>query len=311
MILSVTLNPCVDLTLNVAGLKVHDTNRVTSCEMDAGGKGVNLSRVAVELGADSIATGFLGGANGAYVRYVLDQQGVVSGFVMTESETRVNYSVESGDGPPTTFNTRGGVVEEHEWLQLVAAMKHMSSSALWVCFGGSSPPGLPDDATIQLAKIARDGGAKVLIDADGDALRRALEFKPDLVKPNNNEVARLLGSPVETETQAIEAAQHLLGHLAEGGIAIVSRGGDGAVLATGDRVLTSPGAKIEVKSTIGSGDSMLGGFLAGMSAGKPLEECFRLGLAAGAATAMTDSTEIARREAVEGLLPHIPVTEAR
>ena len=309
MILSVTLNPCVDLTLNVDGLKPHDTNRVTSCEMDAGGKGVNLSRVAVELGADSIATGFLGGANGAYVRYVLDMQGVVSGFITTESETRMNYSIESCDGPPTTFNTRGGHISEDEWHQLVAAMRHMSSSAMWVCFGGSSPPGLPDDATIQLAAIAREAGAKVLIDADGEALRRALEFRPDMIKPNSKETERLLGRPVETLEQAIDAALELSKSLAEGGITIISRGGDGAVLAHNGRVLTSPGVKVEVKSTIGSGDSMLGGLVAGLANGLDIVESFRLGLASGAATAMTDSTEVARRATVESLLPHVPVAE--
>ncbi|MBX3111938.1 MAG: 1-phosphofructokinase family hexose kinase [Fimbriimonadaceae bacterium] len=309
MILTVTLNPCVDLTLNVDGLKPHDTNRVTSCAMDAGGKGVNLSRVAVELGADSIATGFVGGANGAKVRYVLDEQGVVCGFVQTESETRVNYSVESGDGAPTTFNTRGGEIRPHEWERLVAALRHMSSSASWVCFGGSTPPGVPDDATIQLADIAREAGAKVLVDADGAALRRAMEFKPDLVKPNTAEAGRLLGREIKSLDEAVMAARELVGQLAAGGVAIISRGGDGAVLATTDRVLESPGAKVEVKSTIGSGDSLLGGFLAGLTSGKDLVDSFRLGLAAGAATAMTDSTEIARRQTVEDLLPHIPVSE--
>ncbi|MBS1708224.1 MAG: 1-phosphofructokinase family hexose kinase [Armatimonadetes bacterium] len=313
MVLSVTLNPCVDVTLGIDGLKPHDTNRVLTTEMDAGGKGVNLSRVAVELGTASTATGFLGGATGAKVRYVLDAQGVVSDFVCTATDTRVNYSVESGDGPPTTFNARGGAVTPDEWALLVATVRRLSREAKWVCFGGSSPPGVPDDAIVQLAAIARENGAKVLVDADGEAMRQAMEFAPDFIKPNAKEAERLVGEPVETQEQAVAVARRLVRQLADSGspeaIVIISRGGDGAVLAFQDKAWVSTGVKVQVKSTIGSGDSMLGGFLTGLCTGKNLVASFRLALAAGAATAMSDSTEIARRPVVEGLLPQVPVQE--
>jgi 1-phosphofructokinase len=306
MILSVTLNPCVDHALFVSQLKVGDTNRVTRTETDAGGKGVNLSRVVAELGGKTVATGFLGGGPGAYIRKVLDAQGVLHDFVEIERDTRMNFSVEDDGGtPPTTLNEAGPQIEPQEWEDLVRHVERYAASAWWVTLGGSIPPGVPGDAFARLCQTAHKAGSKVLLDADGEALRLGLEAGPDFIKPNAKEASRLLGRPVETLDQAKEAALEL--H--RGGIStvVVSRGADGAVLASQGRVVCGVSPKVHTRSTIGSGDSLLGGMLWAMTESKSIEEAFAWGLAAGAATATTDGSEIARRAVVKSLLPEAQV----
>ena len=147
MILTVTLNPCIDQTVFVDGLKLHDSNRVVRFETDAGGKGVNLSRVVAELGGESIATGLLGGGPGAFVRKVLDAQGVRHGFVEIEKDTRTNVAVEDGSGEaPTSFNAKGPLVSEQEWDALVDKVRALANGADWVTLGGSLPQGVPVEA---------------------------------------------------------------------------------------------------------------------------------------------------------------------
>lgn len=302
MLLSITLNPSVDHALFIEKLLLGDTNRVQRVERDAGGKGVNLSRVFAEMGGETTATGFLGGGAGKYVRHVLKAQGVVPDFVVTHDETRVNFSVESAEGgAPTTFNEKGPHVSAEEWERLLAKVDGLAKGAAWITLGGSLPPGVPVDAFRVLIDRVRTGGAKILLDADGDALRTGIEARPDFIKPNHHEAARLLGRPCDSDEEAIAAARELLGRVREAGFVVLSRGERGAVLAQGDRVWLGTSPKVVAKSTIGSGDSLLGAMLWAIVEGKPLDEAFRWGLAAGAATAETDGTGIARRSEVERL----------
>lgn len=307
MILTVTLNPSVDHALFVDELKVHDTNRVQRTERDAGGKGVNVARVASELGAEVTATGFLGGGPGAYVKEVLKKQGVHNDFIEVDGETRVNFSVEDASTrPPTTFNEPGPSISIDSFESLREHCRRHAKHANWVCLGGSLPPGVPKDAFRILMEDSPD--ANFVLDADGEPLRLGLEGRPKLIKPNAKECARLLDRPIECLDHAFEAAKELILRIARpDAIVIISRGEAGAVLATHERVLVGTSAPVEARSTIGSGDSMIGGFLYALEVGKTLEEAFRYGLAAGAATATTDGSEIARRNVVMDLLPHCQV----
>lgn len=304
MIGTVTLNPSIDHSLFVDKLKVADRNTILRTETDAGGKGINLARVAAEMGADTIAMGFLGGGPGAYVRSVLDQQGVRHAFVETRGVTRTNFSVEDeSDMPPTTFNAPGPSIDDHEWEQLVALARKYAPRCRWAAMGGSIPPGLPKEVYRDLATLFLEAGASVLVDAEGDALRAALEAEPHLCKPNAKEASRLLGRPIVTKDDAVGAAREILA--LQGGkpdrMTIVSLGDGGAVLATPEGVWLGETPQVEARSTIGSGDSMLGAFLWALEDGRPTPEAFRWGLAAGAATATTDGSEIARRPVVERL----------
>jgi len=303
MILSVTLNPCIDQTLFVDGLKPHDTNRIVKIETDAGGNGVTPSRVAVELGGYSIATGFLGGGPGGFVRRVLDIQGVQHDFIETQGVTRTNLSVEDGSGePPTTFNAKGPHVQDEEWEALLKRVKVLSESASWVALGGSLPQGVPVDAYKVLGDIAKNAGAKLVLDADGEVMRRGLDARPHLIKPNGAEAGRLLGRKVETVEEAVFASEELQQYLDDGGVCVVSLGSEGAVMSCPDGTFIGHGLEVEVKSTIGSGDSMVGAMLMALDRGDSPADALKYGLAAGAATATTSGAEIARKDVFADLL---------
>lgn len=306
MILTVTLNPCVDTCLFVDGLRPHDTNRVTRTEQDAGGKGLNVSRVLAELEVPTLATGFLGGPAANTIFGVLDRQGVRHQFVPIAGATRSNFSVEDGSGnPPTTFNSPGPATSRAEFEALRAVVTSAAASANWVVFAGSLPPDVTPHDMIALAEEARSSGARVVIDADGMAMVSALAFGPDLVKPNVSEARRLLGA--DWKEDVVASAKLLNRRQSAGGaidpITIISDGGEGATLVAGGQAWFAPAIDVPARSTIGSGDSMVAGFLAGLVQGQTPDRAICLGSACGAATATTDGTEIGRRSEIESLLP--------
>ena len=303
MVLTVTLNPSVDKAIFVETLKIGDTNRVARTETDAGGKGVNLSRVLCELGGDTVATGFLGGGPGAYVRKVLDIQGLHHCFVEVAGDTRTNISVEDDSkSTPTTFNEHGPNVRQKDLDALFRVVEQHLPKATWMAMGGSLPPGAPTDTFRTLAQMARSMNVRTLVDADGEAMKLALEAEPDMIKPNENEASRLLGREIRGRNEALRAASELHRRLAgPDRIALISRGSGGAVMACRDGLFDGVTPNVEMRSTIGCGDSMLGGMLWALESGKLLEEAFRWGLAAGAATASTDGTAIARGPVIQQL----------
>jgi fructose-1-phosphate kinase PfkB-like protein len=154
-----------------------------------------------------------------------------------------------------------------------------------------------------LIRFAREQGVPMAVDADGDALKLALESSPFLVKPNADETARLLGDEPKSLQDGVAAAKRVRELGAE--VAIVSMGARGAALAADGVALIAEPPEIESKSTIGAGDSMVGGFLSGLYHGLSISEAFRLGAAAGAATASTDGSEIGRRDAIDRLTPQV------
>lgn len=315
MIVSVTLNAAVDHLLILEGIKVHDTNRIKEIQTDAGGKGINLSRVVSSLGGETFATGFLGGGPGGYIAKVLEEEGVDHRFVWTREPTRTNFNVESGDGPPTTFNASGHHVRPDTWQRFLDEFPTLVAEADWVVLGGSIPPGIDKNAYAVLGKIAKDTGAKLVVDADGDAMRQSLSAAPDLIKPNVNEAARLLDRELEnTDHDVLSASDDLFKLLETNGAksptVLISRGKNGAVLKTSEGRWLGRSPEVKAVSTIGSGDSMVAGFLFALMDGKSSEEAFAFGLAAGAATAQTDGTGIGQRDAILELLTKTDVQQA-
>lgn len=308
MILSVTLNPSIDRTLFVDGLNPFGTNRVVKTEVDAGGKGINLSRVAHELGAKTIALAFLGGGPGAAIEAVLTREGVPFRAVPVADDTRVNVSIEDGSGePPTTFNERGAAITPGDFEVFRSICLELSNEVNWACLGGSLPPGVPDCIYAELLLLFREAGCRVAVDADGEPMRLALRESPDLIKPNQEEVSRLLEREIDDLNLAAEAAREL--H--HGGVryALISMGDQGAVCSCDEGTWIARPPVVEAQSTIGSGDSMIAGFLAAIEDGEPPSDALRLGVAAGAATAMTNGSEIGRGDDIERLLHEVSVFE--
>jgi 1-phosphofructokinase family hexose kinase len=308
MILSVTPNPCIDKTIFIDGLNAYSSNRVLRTETDAGGKGVNVARVAAELGQRAFATGLLGGKTGKLVAAVLDEEGVRHDFVKSRGETRINISVEDQSGnPPTTFNERGETVKQSELDKLVDIVFAKSVDAKFVSVGGSIQPGIPTTFYRQVVELGKTHGADVVVDAEGEVLKSALTAGPFLVKPNASEASKLLERNIESIQDALEAAQEINKMGAK--IAIVSLGSEGAVLATENISLVSEPISVEAQSTIGAGDSMIAGYLVGQLRGMTIHDSFALGAAAGAATAMSSGSDIGRRKDIDRLFKKAIIKE--
>jgi 1-phosphofructokinase len=311
MILSVTLNPSIDRTIFIDGLKPYDTNRVIRTECDAGGKGINLSRVVHELGGSTLATGFMGGPNGRRVQDVLDREQIPYDFVAIEGNIRENITIEDGSGkPPTSINERGPQVVADDIDRLMTVLAEHAPKTKWLTIGGSLPPGVDAGEYYRLVVWGHQQGLKVLLDADGAAMVQGIQAGPDLIKPNIDEAKRLLNKEFEPKDGA-DAANELWKKLSEvnpHATVILSMGADGAIMTDGTTMWRGISPEVEVNSTIGSGDSMLGGFLFGLEDGRGRTESFRLGLACGAATATTNGSEIARLPVINELLTKASVT---
>lgn len=308
MIVTVTLNPSVDHTLFIDGLKAHDANRVRRVERDAGGKGLNLSRVYAELGGQTLALGLQPHGASSLIRQVLEEQGVEHSFIEVPGDTRVNISVEDGSGePPTTFNEPGATTPPEAWNTLVHRVRERARSAAWIAVGGSIPPGLGPESYAQLVQVAHELSVPILVDADREALKLAVQHKPDMIKPNEDEAARLLGWQSDEVRNDPQRALRAMKDKAC--IVLLTLGADGAWLAVHGQIWQATPPKIEAKSTIGSGDSLLAGVLFAHENGREWGECLRLGVACGAATAMTDGSEIGRRPVIDSLLPRVEIRQ--
>ncbi len=298
----------------VPTLHANDANRVQRVEVDAGGKGLNVSRVASQLDASTFALGFSGGPAGNFVVSVLEGEGVPTHFVRIQGETRTNFSVEESErnAPPTTLNAKGPTVHEEEWQEFLQIYEAKLAAAEWVVMAGSIPPGTPIDAYAVLTQMAHEAGKRVMVDADGPAMMHAMQARPHLIKPNREEAGRLLGREIATTEDAAQAATDLLPMLHNhSGVVLLSLGKEGAVMATRSGLWRAESPDIEPKSTVGSGDSMVAGFLASIVRGDPHEVALQWGSAAGAATATTDGTRLGQKKVIELLFDDVRVHRLR
>lgn len=308
MITTVTLNPAVDQTIYISKLQPNDTNRVVKVETDAGGKGINCSRMLVELGAETKALTLLGGKNGDFIKAVLDREGVPVDFIATDKPTRTAIAVEEdADCPPTTFNEKGGPVDHKELVDLLEKAKDVARESSYMVFGGSVPVGINPDVYRVLIQIASAQDAKAVLDADGEPFAEGMKARPFMIKPNRAEAERYLGKKFESKSDVARGALKI----AEEGIelVIISLGKQGAIACYEGMIYDAVPPEVKVISTIGSGDSMIAGILYAFDQGMDIEQALKWGSAAGAATAMSNGSEIGSRSNVEKLLPEVKVTK--
>ncbi|HEY6958635.1 MAG TPA: 1-phosphofructokinase [Candidatus Limnocylindria bacterium] len=305
MIATVTLNPAVDEAISTDELVLGAQNRVGLDGLDPGGKGLNASRVIARLGRETLALGFVAGVTGALLRTWLDDEGVRNAFDDVGGLTRVNVmAYERANGRRTRIYLPGARVEPGDLASLVARLDALDRGTV-VVFGGSVPPGLP--AAVYADLIARCGsrGLRTVLDTSGPALACALEAQPYLIKPNAEELAELIGAPVETECEIVSAAREIC--VRGAGAVVVSMGAAGAIGVDGTGAWHARPPRIEALSTVGSGDSMVAGLAIALAEGSGLAEGLRLGTAAGAATALQTGTRLCRSDDVARLLPDVAV----
>lgn len=302
MILTVTLNAAVDKLYLVEQLTDYTVMRVKECHNTAGGKGLNVSKVAALLGETVIASGFVGGHTGNSIESMLEQQGVVSRFTHTVSETRSCINVRDlSTGKHTEFLEPGAPVTENETKAFLEEFRELLPQADIVCISGSVPKGISSDFYGTLIHEAKEKGKRVVLDTSGELLIQGVKALPDLVKPNTDEIAQLLGRQVSSEEELLAAAKELK----QSGIStvVISLGKEGALVVCDEGIYRGYPPKIEAVNTVGCGDSMVAGFAVGMSRGLSMKETFRIALAVSAANAMHMETGNFEQAVYEHLLP--------
>jgi 1-phosphofructokinase len=306
MIITVTMNPAIDKTGEIDCFERGGLNRLKNVILDAGGKGINVSKTIKELGGETLATGFLGGSGGGFIKRVLCEQGIPFDFIEIRNEIRSNLKVVEADGNVTELNEPGPVVTKEELEALTNKLLNYANKDAIFILAGSIPSGIPKDVYHTLTLKIKEKGAKVFLDADGELFIQALEAGPDLIKPNRTELEEYFHKNDRVqENELITLGQRLL----QKGIGMVSisLGPMGALFITKDNVLRCPGLNVDAHSTVGAGDAMVAALSYGFSQGLTLEECAKLGIAASAGAVTTKGTKPPTRELVDELIKKVEI----
>lgn len=301
MIYTVTFNPCLDYVVGVDNLMLGAVNRVSTEAVMAGGKGINVSIVLKNLGHPSCALGFLAGFTGDEIAHRLRLQGVDTDFIeVSHGMSRINVKVKSNE--ETEINGIGPDIAPSDIEALYTKLDALTSGDILV-ISGSVPTALPGDIYERIMERLEGRGIHIVVDATRDLLMNVLAFHPFLIKPNNHE----LGDIFDVELKAREDVVPYARKLQELGArnVLVSMAGEGAVLvAENGDVIESPSPKGTVVNSVGAGDSMVAGFIAGyLESDGSYEQAFRMGVCTGSASAF--SLGLAERDQVEELLTTI------
>ncbi|MFD8013805.1 1-phosphofructokinase [Streptomyces sp. NPDC058955] len=287
MILTVTPNPSLDRTYEVPGLDRGEVLRATAERVDPGGKGVNVSRAVAAAGRRTVAVVPLGGAPGALVAQLLAGQGIEVAPVPVAGQTRSNIALAEPDGTLTKINAPGPELTAEEAESLLATVGAHSPAAAWIACCGSLPRGLAPEWYARLVARAHGAGARIALDTSGPSLLAALTARPDVVKPNVDELAEAVGRPLRTVGDAVKAAEEVRERGA--GAVLASLGADGQLLVSADGTWFGSAAVPAVRSDVGAGDASLAGFLA---AGGEGPEALAAAVAHGAAAVQLPGSQM-------------------
>ncbi|MGW0560070.1 1-phosphofructokinase [Streptomyces sp. NPDC003016] len=260
MILTITPNPSLDRTYELPVLQRGEVLRATADRMDPGGKGVNVSRAVAAAGHRTLAVMPLGGAPGALVAELLGAEGIEVAPVRVTGDTRSNITLVEPDGTLTKINAPGPELSATDSVSLLETVRTHSAGADWIACCGSLPRGLAPEWYAELVARAHEAGARIALDTSGPSLLAALRERPDVVKPNAEELAQAVGRPLATVGDALKAAQQLRDAGAR--TVLASLGADGQLLVGDEGAYHATAEVALVRSNVGAGDASLAGFLA-------------------------------------------------
>ena len=306
MIYTVTLNPSIDYVIKVDKLTTGNINRVNEEHVYPGGKGINVTRILKSLDNDNIALGFVSGFTGDYIINSLQELNLKSDFIkVKEGFTRINVKVKSEE--ETEINGQGPKISEEELNQFYKVIDKLVDGDILI-LSGSIPSCLDERLYESIMKKVEDKDIKVIVDATKNLLLNVLKYKPFLIKPNNHELAEMFNVELNSTEDVVFYARKLKEMGAQN--VLISMGKEGALLVTeNDEVFASSVAKGEVVNSVGAGDSMVAGFIAGYLKSNSYEEALRLGAASGGATAF--SSDLATREFIDKLVDEIKIEKIK
>lgn len=299
MVYTVTFNPAIDYVVHTDEISVGGVNRTKSEEIYFGGKGINVSMVLSELGVKSKALGFVAGFTGEAIEKGAAEKGIETDFVHLENGfSRINVKIKSGS--ETELNGQGPTIDEKALEQLFEKLDKLSEGDTLV-LAGSIPNSMPSDIYEKILERLQNKKIKAVVDATKDLLMNVLKYKPFLIKPNNHELGEMFGVTLKTNEEIAEYAQKLKDMGARN--VLVSMAGDGALLLDENGKAHVCGVcKGTVKNSVGAGDSMVAGFIAG-SVNGDYEYALKLGTATGGATAFSEG--LAEKSLIDELLKQL------
>lgn len=295
MIYTVTLNPAIDKTIVLDKLLLGHVNRSISSRDDIGGKGINVAKVIKNLGYNVCALGFIGKENSDYIYRKLNKYGICHDFIEVDGETRTNIKiVEREKGIFTDINQCGFSVDNLDLEKLIRKLKNRVNREDVVVLSGSLPKGIESDVYKVIIEQLKQKDLKIILDAEGQALRYGIEANPYLIKPNINELKTIVNCSEDIE----DIKQAVKEFVNKGIVVAVSMGENGALLFSKEQSLYSKPLRVEVKSTVGAGDSMVAAFAIGIHENMPLEDTFRLAIASSTAKVTMEGSQAPDRKEI-------------
>jgi 6-phosphofructokinase 2 len=300
-IITITFAPSIDKSASVSAMQSDIKMRCSAPNTEPGGGGINVARVVNRLGGDVTAIFPSGGYTGKFFNYLLEKEKVPFVSIQSKNETKENFVIfDESTKKEFRFGMPSNEIFEHEW-QLIIKEIEKQENVNFIIASGSLPPGIPLNIYEQLSKIAKSKNAKFIVDTSGEGLKKAVNEGVYLLKPNLEELGILLDIK-DLKIENVEATAKKLIQKKHCEIIVVSLGANGAMLITKDETHSIKPPKVEVKSTIGAGDSMVAGIVFGLSNNLSLMECLQYGIACGTATTMNLGSALCEKKEVEKLL---------
>lgn len=309
MILTITLNPSVDIAYQLDTFHLDTVNRVEKVQKTAGGKGLNVTRVLKQVGEDVVATGFIGGEIGSYVKKQLTRNDIKNSFVEIGNETR-NCIAVLHDGQQTEILEQGPTIQEHEALNFIEHLEIILNNVEVVVISGSLPKGLASNYYVEIVELCKQCDVAVVLDCSGEALKKVLESqqKPTVIKPNTEELSQLIGKNITDDIQELKSV--LSGQLFQGiEWIVVSLGAKGAFAKHNDKFYRVKIPKINVVNPVGSGDSTVAGIAASLAHALPDVGLLKNANVLGMLNAQEEQTGYVDLEHSEVLYSQIEVEE--
>ena len=308
MIVTLTLNPAIDRTIKVDQINQRDVTRVTKTIRDAAGKGINVSKVIHSLGGNTIATGFLAGENGAFIKKALSALNLSYNFVEVEGNTRENIKIqETNKNNVIEINESGPTITKEETNRLNNTLDKLLQPGDILVMSGSIPKGIEKDYYKKLIEKHRQNNVKTILDTSLELLTIGLEGKPHIIKPNLYELEKLVGKELKTTTEIIQEARQIC----KQGIhqVIVSLGSEGVLYVDLDQVLKVTVPKVEVESTVGAGDSFVAGLSYSLDNNYSLENTLMYSASVATASCMTEGTNPGSKEDINEIYKKVKIEE--
>ncbi|MTI60378.1 MAG: 1-phosphofructokinase [Firmicutes bacterium] len=304
MIKTVTLNPALDKTIILDEFRIGKVNRIKKVFRDAGGKGINVSKMIRNLGGQSIATGVLAGETGSFIKKELERMKINYDFIDSIGETRTNIKlIDLSTDTFTDINESGALLPPEKLLELKGLIfKDMGDGDLLV-LAGSVPAGVSHHIYADWINKAKEIGAKTILDADGSLFKNGVKAGPTLIKPNNHELSAYFAKDMTDRGEIIDFAVELFEYGVEK--IMISLGSAGAIFLAGDKKIRIEPLSLDIKSTVGAGDAMVGALSLGIANELSLEEMAILSAAASSASLLNDGTEMGSKEQIMKLKSQI------